>query len=573
MNRFFQFRQNQLLISIMALLFAVSLSFLVYVHYFQPIGYSFKRATLGGFVFVFLFCIGFAAFRFVFQKYFGSDGSAFLRSIGFWLLVSLIFAPHILPIPHYPMSPLFQQTNELQITFRFPEGTGDPVQLKGVWLSFDDKKYSVTDFTLSDNWANDSGKYFIDPNEEGTLSWRGKVGERATLTIFSLDVNAKVTVIWGGEETHADLMGSPVSFLKKNQTPFWYYASITIARVILVGVLLLAFFNIVAKIENTGRRTGVIAVFLFSLGLLLVYAHFQSTDIKDKFDLQTAYHEAVLAGQAPSPWQYRLFSEWVLEGLIRLMHGLGRDGSFYFAAMVLRIIQNTMIYFLSYLYYRKLGYGRELALIGVVFLTGSMLNSFYKSGFSFNTYFDLVFYLAAGLLILNASFSWLPIVMTVAALNRETSGLVPFLALSMIAYGRNRKLDIAWVFLSLFCWVVVFLTLRMIYPDSQLFIPYESPPGLALLLYNLFPTPWALLLRFFSIVPILGMAVFRSWKPFLGRFFMVLIPIWLGVHLVASVIAETRLFLVPQVLVFIPLFLVFIERVKGAPLFSAHKSG
>lgn len=556
-----------------ALLFAGSLSFLVFVYYFQHIGFSFKRSAFGACVFLFIFCIGYASIRFVLQKYLVGNGSAFLRSAGFWALVSLIFAPHILPIPHYPISPLFQQTNEIEITFRFPEGTSGPVQLKGVWLSFDDRKYSFADFALSNNWTDESGKFLIDPNEQGRLFWRGKVGERARLIIFPLDVPAHVTVVWNGEERDANLMDTTVSFHKKNQTPFWYYALITSARVIIVGVVLFVFFSVLSRVDHPGRQTRMVAIFLLSLSLFLVYVHFQSVDITDKFDLQTAYHEAVMAGQAQSPWQYRLFSEWALEGLTRLAHGFGLARPFYFAAMMLRIIQNTLIYFLAYLYYRKLGFGRETALIGVVFLTGSMLNSFYKSGFSFNTYFDLVFYLAAGLLILNYSFFWLPVLMIVAALNRETSGLIPFLAFSMIAHQKDRKLDIAWISLSFFCWALVFLSLRAVYPDRELFIPYGSPPGVSLLVYNLSPVPWGLLFRFFSVIPFLGIVIFRSWKPYLGRFFVVMAPAWFGIHLVASVIAETRLFLVPQVLVFIPLFLIFIERMKEAPPFSANISG
>ena len=563
MIRSFNARQKQSALIIVSLVTSGSLLFLVYVHYLQSFGFSLKRALVGAFAYIILFCIVYFVARNLLRKCFANDGLLFTKSIGFWMLISLLFAPHILPTPHYPVSPLFQPMSEIVITFKFPEDAAQQVQLKGIWLSFDGKKYSSSDFVLSENWDESSGKFFIEPNEKGSLIWRGKIGERAKLTIFPMDVVAEVSVLWDGELRTELLKDNSVLFSKKSSTPFGYYVSITLASILAAGFILFVLFNWLALVDLPQRRTLYIVAFLVTTSLLLVYAHFQSPDITDKIKLQINYHETVLAGRAPSPWQYRLLSEWLLEGLIHLTSLFKAENPFYFAALILRIAQNILIYFLAFLYFRALGFSRETALVGILFLTGSMLNSFFKSGFSFNTYFDLIFYLGAGLLILNRSFSWLPMIMVAAALNRETSGLIPFLAFSSLVDVKDRRFGFLFISLSFFCWGGVFVILRILYPDAELFIPYERPPGIPLLLYNLFPLNLDLLFRFFGIIPLLGLLVIRQWKPVLARFFVVLIPIWFGVHLFASVITETRLFLVPQAMVFIPLFLLFVDRLKG----------
>lgn len=555
-------RRHQLVLVLVSFFSAGSIVFLVYVQYFQTYGFSPKRILVGLFVLIaLLFIFYFTAFR-IFDKSYKRDGIPLPSTIKFWMSISLLFSPHILPLPHYPASPIFQPESEVEIRFNFVEASGELVQLKGVWLSFNDKKFSVSDFVHSDAWIESSGRFFIDPREQGNLVWRGKIGERAKLIIFPLDAPAEVIVLWDGELSTKVLKDDPVSFSKKSATPLGYYFSITIARVIVMGFILSLFFGWFALLHAPAQRIGFISATLLVMSLFLVNAHFNSADITDKLDLQVAYHETVLAGDAPSPWQYRLFSEWILEGLIHLAGMFNSVNSFYIAALILRVGQNILIYFLAFLYFRKLGYSQETALIGILFLSGSLLNSFYKSGFSFNTYFDLVFYLGAGLLILRRSFFWLPFVMVVAALNRETSGLIPIMALSAIADIKNWKAGFFQILFSFFCWLVIFVVLRLMYSGAELFIPYENPPGIPLMLFNLRPEWFTPLLKFFGAVPLFGLTTIKRWTPLLVRFFVLMVPIWFGIHLIASVIAESRLFLVPQTLIFIPVFLLFIDSLK-----------
>jgi hypothetical protein len=61
---------------------------------------------------------------------------------------------------------------------------------------------------------------------------------------------------------------------------------------------------------------------------------------------------------------------------------------------------------------------------------------------------------------------------------------------------------------------------------------------------------WEQLLATLGIVPILAVLTYGRWPKALRIFFWVIVPIWVGVHFVAALVAETRLMLVPQALVF-----------------------
>lgn len=541
---------------------SASTCFLLFVFFLQSFGVSVNRLIAGLVIFGVLVFIVYCWILFLLKHYFNSVPESLYRHVVFWAIISALLAPYILPVPYYPVSPLFRMTSEVLIQFSFPESDQEAVQLRGVWLVFDDKKISYDDFQLSDDWELRSGRYFIDTAINGSLSWKGKIGERAKLTIFPVDETAAITVIWDGKETSSILKDTPISFTKKAVTPFWFYGSIVLAQFVVVCFLLMAFFAVLDGISSRSQRTAIINLFIFTLSVLLVRIHFQSDDITRRFDLQIGYHEGIISGQAPSPWQYRVLSEWILSGLINLFSSLGYTESFYFGSFFIRVTQNILIYFTAYSYFRKFNGAETVSLIGVLFLSGSLLNSYYNTGFSLNTYFDVLFYLLAMLLVLKQTYTLLPLLMVLASLNRETSGLIPFLALVAMGDIRNQRNKVVLVALAFLCWAVVFVGLRLGYPPREMFVPYGKDPGIPLLVFNLFPPPFFFLLRFFGFVPILGLAVWSRLKLLQKRLFYVIVPVWVIIHLVASVISETRLFLVPQIIVFIPAFLVFVAAVK-----------
>ena len=109
------------------------------------------------------------------------------------------------------------------------------------------------------------------------------------------------------------------------------------------------------------------------------------------------------------------------------------------------------------------------------------------------------------------------------------------------------------VLLSLAVFILVFLGLRLLFPPRPLYVPYHHAPGIPLLLYNLTRAfTWQQLLTTLGLVPLVGLLFFSSWPRLWQRLFLVVCPAWFLVHSFASVMAETRLFLVPQAIIFIP---------------------
>lgn len=318
----------------------------------------------------------------------------------------------------------------------------------------------------------------------------------------------------------------------------------------------------------TRQRWQYILVLISSilLSLLTVWIHVRTlrpSYISDEGN-QIKRHYAVLQGKTCDPWQYRVLADYLLEGNIYLFKKFSIPHSVEAAFISFRCIQGIMIFLTYYLYYKKLGLSTAHSLMGMSILAWGMTHANYDSDLQFNTYFDILFYLLAGLVILHDKPLWIIVITAFAALNRETSGLIPLMLIaSILPIGSGKLLFlevvktrlkiIIIVAISLTLYAMVFSALRLYYGTRPLFIPWGHYPGFDLLKYNLLrPVTWVQLFATFGIIPILAILSFKNWPYQLKVNFWVIIPIWFLIHIFYSVMAETRLFLVPQTLVFIP---------------------
>jgi len=284
---------------------------------------------------------------------------------------------------------------------------------------------------------------------------------------------------------------------------------------------------------------------------------------------QIKRHQAVLEGHAGNPWQYRVLAPYLVNIVLELSRHLHIPHHIAASFIFFRVIQDTFILLLSYKYYRKLGLSLSHAVIGMAILAWGMSYSHYDSDLQFSTFFDIGFYLLAGLCILQGKFLWIVPITLLAALNRETSGLIPFLPLSvsMFVLPKESLRKIMPVFvISFVTYVAIFVGLRFLYGSQELIIPYGHRPGLDLLQYNLFRwVTWRQLIATLSIIPVVAIFGFRNWPMQLRVFFWVIVPIWFVIHAFGAVMAETRLFLVPQAMVFIPGALFSLAQQAHAP--------
>jgi hypothetical protein len=273
---------------------------------------------------------------------------------------------------------------------------------------------------------------------------------------------------------------------------------------------------------------------------------------------QLEHHRQVLSGTAGDPWQYRVFSEYLAEGLIRLAGLLGVAHPAATVFVALRVAQNAAIFVAAWLYFRWLGLAELAAWLGVGCLAGGMMQGYYNSDLQLSTYFDLLFYLLAGLIIRSGRRLWLIVPLTaLAAFTRETGGLIPVMlaaaALTRQAPGRREGLIIASVSLCLYGTII--LGLRYAYaPQATLLRTVGHTPGsIDTLVFNLTRAiTYVKVVGVMGIFPVIALYAYREWPGVLRAFFWGVVPVWVVIHLLTTMAAEARYFLVPQALVFIP---------------------
>ena len=303
----------------------------------------------------------------------------------------------------------------------------------------------------------------------------------------------------------------------------------------------------------------VLALTALLLGAFTTSEYVRARGISYLEQGQAARHQAVLDGHAGDPWQYRVLAPLLIDPLIGLLHRLGIPHHVAVSFILFRVLQDTLLLLLAAAYYRQLGLSLPHALLGMILLAWGMSYSHYDSDLQFNTFFDVIFYLLAGWCVLRGRSAWIVPIAALAALNRETSGLIPFLPLAAAPGSARRLAPVCAA--ALLGYAGVSIGLRLLYGTQEYHGPYGHEPGLDLLGYNLWRAiTWQQLFATLSVIPLLALLAWRRWPRPLKGFFLAVVPVWVVVHAFAAVLAESRLFLVPQALVFIPGALFLAQR-------------
>jgi hypothetical protein len=106
---------------------------------------------------------------------------------------------------------------------------------------------------------------------------------------------------------------------------------------------------------------------------------------------------------------------------------------------------------------------------------------------------------------------------------------------------------------ALAAFAITIASVRLIVGSAPLFKPFNLSPGFDYVRYNLRTgLTWEYLFRTLNIVPFVALAGLARWPRELKAFAIAIVPLWALVHLLASILAETRLLLVPYAVVFVP---------------------
>ncbi len=379
-----------------------------------------------------------------------------------------------------------------------------------------------------------------------------------------------------------------------------------LAVVFVPGALLLE-----KSLSASRNRRGAIAALVVALTLATVYA--QSWLLWPRYlrESQLERHREVMENRACNPWQYRVLSEVVSEGLLRLS-GLLRVSSPVPAFLLFRILQNAAIFLLAAAYYRRIilfaprsgmeepprlngrtasvgpfcewadktpprrgglqSHSEWIVVLGLIALAWGMTYATYNSDLHFSTYTEIILYLLALHAVGGNRDRWIPPLALLAALNRETSVFIPlFFLLSRIRWrGIRPALEprSAGIFLaSASLYAAAYLGLHWGL-GWRSFIASWGAPGFARLLGNLAKgSGWQYLFLTVNALPLLAIASFRRWPRRLADAGSGIALPWLVAHYAGKAcLEETRFLLLPLAIVFIPgaLLLMMVKDNKDA---------
>lgn len=321
-------------------------------------------------------------------------------------------------------------------------------------------------------------------------------------------------------------------------------------------------------------------------------------------------HRAHMEGHSMffNPWQYRVLCPMLIEGIYQVfdhtvyrvvpVHGvnLGLPGDtsgkndvtqkmvvmlknpefikYSIVFVGFRFLLNILVLWLAFQYLSLFVRNRLMVWMSIMLLVLFMGNSVVDSDLTFNTYMDIAVYLMAGLVIMKGyNYWWILPITIVGVLNRETSILIPALffcaktdwskwpRIGKILFYDSRAFIVTAVSYTAF--VIIFVYIRMYYgyePQST----WRMAAGWPMLKLNLFSAvsvkTYMEMFGVLGFLPIWCILFFKSMNKRLKIFFLVLVPIWFGVHIASAIGYQTRLFLVPVVMVFLPAVFEHIEQ-------------
>lgn len=296
-------------------------------------------------------------------------------------------------------------------------------------------------------------------------------------------------------------------------------------------------------------------------------------------------HNSRILGQAEAPSRYRLLSPWIQEVFLRVSP-IQSGNSYEINSFIFRLFQNTAFLLVAWAYFRSFEFGVATSLLGLGILMYGMNNAFWQADLSCHTYTQLILLLLAGLTIncKRSSFEILILPLTIlGALNREEAVFFPIMLLIARAspnwpwFPQKRTLVIGVV--SLIAFVATYAAVHHFVGNAPYSLGrYGFPPGFENFFCNIRNSrTWLGLAQMYSFLPFV-LLFWEYWPAMLRRYLIAVGIPWLCAQFIFGATDETRLFLGPLALIFIPAALATADETlktqKGLPsaCLLPHKS-
>ncbi|MEO6637916.1 MAG: hypothetical protein ABIN25_06545 [Ginsengibacter sp.] len=351
----------------------------------------------------------------------------------------------------------------------------------------------------------------------------------------------------------------------------------------------------------------------FCLSLLSIYPVYRNFYYSNGL-LTYERHKAVIEGHSDfyNPWQYRILCPFAVEGIMWIYNNtvdkifpiekkfqvhidsdsgisagtdefvkLSNTPGVLKYMLIFTLFRFTEHIFIFYLAWRLWSYfikSKWLIFFGINFLALAFGNAVTAADLSFNTYLDIILYLVtANLIVYNKNKMWLFLIVPLAAFNRETGLLIPALYfLSETNFSQFSLKNSDWkkidfpkrnVWINTIVLYAIFMAIFIAIRWHYGYVPqqvWKTKAGWSMLKLNLFSAigvkAYLELIGSFGVIPFIILYKFKAFPHLLKKWFLFLVPVWFAVHYISVVAYQTRLFMVPIILVFIPMMLWLIER-------------
>ena len=362
--------------------------------------------------------------------------------------------------------------------------------------------------------------------------------------------------------------------------------------------------------ENKKIATWFICCCLAILSVFPIYRNFYYSN-----GLQTyERHRAVIEQRSEfyNPWQYRILCPYIVEGMmwvynntvdkiypieqkmnfsiqstsgttdetdqfVKLMRTPGAM-KYMIIFVFFRFIEHLFIFYLAWKLWSHFVKSKWLIFLGINFLALALGNAVTVADLSFNTYMDIILYLlTANIIVFNKNENWILPIALVAAFNRETAILIPALFfisqtdftsfsfknfnLKTIRFPQKSTWLVTIAAYVIFFSIFIGLRIHFGYREQQI---WKVPAGLPMLKLNLLSAvavkAFMELIGTFAVIPLIILYNFKQFPHLLKKWFLFLTPIWFLVHYLSVVAYQTRLFMVPFILIMLPMMLWLVEK-------------
>lgn len=239
-----------------------------------------------------------------------------------------------------------------------------------------------------------------------------------------------------------------------------------------------------------------------------------------------------------------------------------------------RFVQNVILLLLCFNYFSLFVKNKMLVAFGLMISVLFMGNGVVDSDFTFNTYMDITFYILAGIVIVKKyNPLWIILLTILGSLNRETALFIPVLYFfsnfswaawpSIKTLLTNNLKTISITAISTVLFFAIFISIRMYY-GLQPVSTWRVSAGWPMLKLNLFSAvsikTYMELYGVMGFMPLWVLLIYSKMNKHLKVFFITLVPVWFAIHFASAIAYQTRLFLVPILLVMLPAILENLEQ-------------